>query len=210
MTRHDFNEYRTWLFDLDGTLVDSSYAHRLAYHETLNNSTRQITSDFQYDDYKGWSTEEVFMSLGFRDYTLETMIKIKQEYYRKYVTLGKISIFPGAVELLETLVNTGRTVSIVTGSSRASAILALDYLGIRPMITDLVTTDDVKQGKPAPDLYRCALSKRITRPVVAVEDSLAGVYAAQNAQLPVVHVHYDSFIPGTIPIDSFDSIVEVL
>ena len=45
---------------------------------------------------------------------------------------------------------------------------------------------------------------------MAVEDSLAGVYAAQNAQLPVVHVHYDSFLPGTIPIDSFDSIIEVL
>jgi HAD superfamily hydrolase (TIGR01509 family) len=89
----------------------------------------------------------------------------------------------GAVELLDALQRCECPMAIVTSSSRRTAEAHLTLAGIRERFDTILTRDDVRRGKPSPDLYLLAASRLGVSPefCVAVEDSNHGVTAAHAA-----------------------------
>ena len=89
----------------------------------------------------------------------------------------------GAVELLDALAAAECPMAIVTSSSRRSADAHLTLAGIRSRFDMILTRDDVRRGKPSPDLYLLAAERLGLTPqaCVAVEDSNHGVTAAHAA-----------------------------
>ena len=98
---------------------------------------------------------------------------------------------PGAVELIEGLRNlAGVRLGLASNSPRYLVDDALKTAGLADAFDSIVTSDDVKHAKPAPDIYLLACERLGVDPseAVALEDSASGVAAAKAAGLTCIAV----------------------
>ncbi|HVM95718.1 MAG TPA: HAD family hydrolase [Candidatus Acidoferrales bacterium] len=176
-----------FLFDLDGTLVDSVYQHVLAWKRAL---------DAEGIDLSVWRIHrKIGMSGGLFAHQLlrETGLDIGTEVIER---LGKrhalafleqadsIRPLPGARELLETLSSTGISWAIATSGRMETAAAGLAALGVDPATTPVVTRDQVKHAKPDPDLFLAAC-ERLGGPIetaIVVGDSIWDMLAAARCR----------------------------
>jgi HAD superfamily hydrolase (TIGR01509 family) len=188
------------LFDLDGTLIDSSTAHARAFVETLAAGHPALAAKFDYGKVAGMTTRDTLARLGISDETeLTELTRRKQELYRAAHDRGEVLLFPGAALFVARLHAEGRHLFLVTGASRLSAQRILEVTGLARYFLGMITADDVARGKPAPDLYLTALDTyRLERvESVAVEDGEHGVSSARAARIDVVTVNSENGFPGT-------------
>jgi beta-phosphoglucomutase len=198
-----------FLFDLDGTLVDSSALHEKAYREALSEHAPALLEGFDYESLKGKSTEGSFRGLGIVEAgALEALASEKQRRYRAAVEAGELRLMPGSRELLELLKQWRKRLFVVTGGSRRSTDAALAATGIHAFFEGVVTADDVACGKPAPDGFLLCL-ERFGIPAaqaVGIEDASNGLEACRAAGLDVVLVNNPSMEETVQP--AFPSMVE--
>jgi HAD superfamily hydrolase (TIGR01509 family) len=183
---------RDFLFDLDGTLADSSPLHAHAFRAVVARYAPAIISGFNYEPLKGLSTRTAFLSLGIgAGPLLDKCVAEKRRLYRDALNAGALMQLPGAVQALAAVRQRGGRNYLVTSGSGESVNLALDSLRLRDYFAGVITADDVSAGKPAPDPYlECLRRFDLDRQqAIAVEDAPAGVASAESAGLRVVGVH---------------------
>ncbi len=176
-----------FLFDLDGTLVDSVYQHVLAWKEAL---------DKEGLDLSVWRIHrKIGMSGGLFTNQLirETGIPIDEErgerlrkgHVRAYQRMADhIRPLPGARDLLAWLTSVGIPWAVATSGRLETASINLKALGIDPAKVPVVTRDQVRYAKPDPDLFLAAaeqLGARIETAVV-VGDSIWDMMAAARCR----------------------------
>ena len=171
------------VFDMDGVIIDSHPAHRLAWKvflESVGRETCDEDLDFILDGCKRAEILKHFLG--------ELAPKQIAEYGdRKDELLQKhsdaIQPMPGVVELLGRLSEAGIPSAVATSASRHRAFGTLDELGLTRCFRTIVTGDDVTSGKPDPAIYRLAAQRLQECPerLVAVEDAAAGVKSARAA-----------------------------
>jgi len=171
------------IFDMDGVLADSSPCHARAYQDLWKEVGVEGP---RYDSIMGRPTGEVIREIT-RDLAPTTeqeeqWIRFKQERARVYLQKETVT-FPDTREVLEKLTASGTAIAVGTSASRETAELLLRQIGVLPLIPVLVTSDDVREGKPAPDTYLEALRRSGGDPdrTLVVEDSLSGLRAATAA-----------------------------
>lgn len=178
-----------FIFDLDGTIVDSMGHYRAAWEELIE----EFGADDNADAYLRRSTRDNFRVLAGDELTDDEL----EEYVARQAEMGKtkmhthgIAMYPGISELLNGLKAHGVKLAIATSAERSNAEWILDTLDIRHLFDAVVTDQDVDNGKPAPDVYREAL-RRLNVPasrVGVMEDSGTGIRAAKRAGLRVIAV----------------------
>lgn len=184
--------WRNYLFDLDGTLIDSSPLHDRAYRMALGKYRADLIPTFSYDAVKAKTTIEGLRSLGIMDsQQLAVLVADKQRHFRDAVARGQLSALDGAHELLGDLKRIGRRLFVVSSGSRGSVSAALGETGLASYFEHVITADDVALGKPAPDGYLFCVAQfgLSTSETVAIEDALVGIAAARAACLAVIAVH---------------------
>ena len=180
-----------YLFDFDGTLVDSSPLHDLAFREVLAAERPDALAQFDYETVKGRATTEVFLEVGVTDAAeCQRLTGLKQGRYQAAVREGQLAVLPGAPEVLQALSLAGHNLYLVTSGGQSSVELALETTGLGRYFKGIVTASEVERGKPAPDLYLEALSRFGLRAdeCLAVEDASTGAEAARAAGIRVVMV----------------------
>lgn len=112
-------------------------------------------------------------------------LEILRELYATRVIPAK----PGALALVQALAARATPMAVASGSPSAILHLVADRLGLAQVSTR-VGSDDVQQGKPAPDLFLLAAARLDVAPerCVVLEDAIAGVDAARAAGMRVVAV----------------------
>ena len=183
MTRID----PAFLFDLDGTLVDSVYQHVLAWSEALNSEQIELSV---------WRIHRrVGMSGGlFANQLLrETGIEINDERVRRLCEAhaaaylkgaDRVRPLPGARELLAWLSEADTPWAIATSGRMETAAVNLAALGVDPARTPVVTRDQVNHAKPDPDLFLAA-AERLNAPIttaIVVGDSIWDMLAATRCR----------------------------
>jgi HAD superfamily hydrolase (TIGR01509 family) len=196
-----------FLFDFDGTLVDTTPLHAEAYRAVLAERRPDLLSGFDYHALKGKTTRAGYASLGVAEADLDDFTAAKQALFRAAVAAGRMPIMPGAVDLLRTLAGIGKVLFLVTSGSFGSVSAALRASALTDLFTGIITAEDVARGKPAPDPFLLCLErfKLNTAESVVIEDALSGVQSGHAAGLPVIAVHdrsldgeADMFFPDLI------------
>jgi HAD superfamily hydrolase (TIGR01509 family) len=176
----------SFLFDLDGTLIDSVYQHVIAWREALEQLGVSLAV-WKLHRRIGMSGG-LFVTALLReletDLDRETLERLPalhaQAYARHYPSVRAL---PGASQLLATLSDRGIPWAIATSGAERSAGPALELLGL-PADTPLVTRDLVRYAKPDPDLFLTA-AERIgadIRDSIVVGDSVWDLLAARRAR----------------------------
>jgi HAD superfamily hydrolase (TIGR01509 family) len=173
---------RAVLFDLDGVLIDSSPAHARAYAEVM---ARHGLDPIPYARLAGRPTREVFGEQGLEGARLDAIVREKQERARE-ILRSETSPCPGASEILERLHGEKTRVALVTGASRESVRVVVTRFGWGAWLDGVVTGEDARRGKPAPDPYleACARLDVLPEEALAIEDSESGLRSARAAGIP--------------------------
>jgi HAD superfamily hydrolase (TIGR01549 family) len=175
-----------FLFDLDGTLVDSVYQHVLAWREALEACGIEL-SIWRIHRRVGMSgglmANAILRETGHQVTREESarLLKLHAEAYARQA--AQIRPLPGARELLGHLTRAGVPWTIATSGRLESARPTLDKLGIGAEVP-VVTRDQVSHAKPDPDLFLEA-ARRLGVPIHAafvVGDSVWDLLAARRAR----------------------------
>jgi HAD superfamily hydrolase (TIGR01549 family) len=175
-----------FLFDLDGTLVDSVYQHVLAWREALEARGIQLAVwriHRQIGMSGGLFVNALLRETG-HTVSLEEAERLQQlhaEAFSRYAP--QVRPLPGADELLSYLTSAGVPWAIATSGRLESASLSLRLLGIADDVP-IITRDLVRHAKPDPDLFLAAAEKLgvAISDTVVVGDSIWDLLAARRAR----------------------------
>jgi len=174
-----------FLFDLDGTLIDSVYQHVIAWRNALTRHGIDL-SVWRIHRRIGMSGG-LFVSALMRETGLDLSAAdieaLQQAHADEYTAqAGSVRPLPGAAELLAHLTERGVRWTIATSGRAATARLALPLLGL-PASTPMVTRDMVRHAKPDPDLFLAAAAQLGVEPrdAMVVGDSVWDLLAARRA-----------------------------
>lgn len=175
-----------FLFDLDGTLIDSVYQHVVAWRQALEGVGINLAV-WKIHRRIGMSGGLFVTALAREletDLDRETLARLPDLHAEAYVRqFDSVRPLPGAADLLATLTEQGVRWAIATSGAERYARPALDLLGV-PQDTPLVTRDQVRYAKPDPDLFLTA-ADRIGVDIadsMVVGDSVWDMLAAQRAR----------------------------
>ena len=178
---------RAFLFDLDGTLVDSVYQHVLAWHQALAEEGIRL-SIWRIHRRIGMSGG-LLVNMLLRETGValdaERVARVGQRHAAAYLRLaGDIRPLPGARALLDALTEARIPWAIATSSRLETAAPTLELLGVSPDRDPVVTRDQVTHAKPDPDLF-VAAAERVGVDIessMVVGDSVWDMLAAQHAR----------------------------
>ncbi len=176
-----------FLFDLDGTLVDSVYQHVLAWKEALD--AEGIPLSVWRIHRKIGMSGGLFTAQLLRethaDVSEQAVDRLRRAHADAYLRFrGDVRPLPGARALLDALKQAGIPWAIATSGRMQTAALNLEALGVDPAKDVVVTRDDVKHAKPDPDLF-IAAAERLGVPIersVVVGDSIWDMLAAKRCR----------------------------
>lgn len=180
------------VFDMDGVLVDSAAHHRAAWRELLDElGARPSIPEFWRLTIGRPSWEAVPLVLG-RPVPEDEARRIasrKQALYLRLAGQGLPAV-PGAVAFVVGLARSGVPRAVATSASRPDMLRMLGALDLLRLFDIVVTAEDVRLGKPDPEVYLRA-AHGLGLPAgrcLAFEDSVAGVTAALGAGMRVIGV----------------------
>ena len=190
------------LFDFDGILVDSEPMHYRAFIEILDPLGMGFPWKKYVETYMGLDDRDAFREafrakgVALDEANLGKLVAAKSEAFLRGVRAG-VTVYPGAVPLIETLHAAGFPLALCSGALRSDIDPILAQLGVARRFDVIVSADDVRRSKPDPESYALAfarLSERhpalLTGPEmsVAVEDTPAGIRSAKRAGLRALAV----------------------
>lgn len=183
------------LFDLDGTLVDSMWMWKQIDIDFLASRNLVLPEELQ-TEIEGMSfteTAEYFKKRFSLSDTIEELKGIwNQMAMRKY--LEEVPPKRGTLKFLSYLKNQGIKMGIATSNSIELASAAVQANHLDQYITHLITSCQVKKGKPAPDVYLTLADQLQVEPehCLVFEDVEMGILAGKNAGMRTCAV-YDAF-----------------
>ena len=176
-----------FLFDLDGTLVDSVYQHVLAWKEALDGEGVDL-SVWRIHRKIGMSgglfTNMLLRETGL-DISEERVKRLRERHAAAFLRRAtSIRPLPGAKALLAYLTEAGIPWAIATSGRMETARANLEALGVDPNRVPVVTRDQVKYAKPDPHLFLAA-AERLGADIcsaLVVGDSVWDMLAARRAR----------------------------
>ena len=195
-------KYKLYLFDLDGTLLDSDQMIIETFHYLYK---LYKPADFVVDEAKllTFSGPPIKISLKqeFPEVDQEEILKVwRRESIKNYPIYTKL--FPGTLEILSTLVEKNINVAIVTNKHRVAADEAFKLFGIADLGIWSISGDDIKEQKPSPEgIFKAMAHFGVTdkSDVVYIGDS---VYDAKTAENAGVDFGLVSWSPRKLPENS--------
>ena len=184
-----------YIFDLDGTLVDSMPLHFRAWRQALAEygAPPHVFDWQEFNAHGGMAACDIVQDLN-THYALcmppQEVAARKRAIYAHLVDTETLPTIPETIELVHTLRERGIPYAIGTGSALPGAHSTLRAAGIDDLFPLIITPDDVAHGKPAPDIFLLA-AQRMGVPAsdcVVFEDAEPGLRAAHAAGMHAVRV----------------------
>lgn len=186
----DLPPFSAMILDVDGVVLDTEPTYRAAWIAAANNLGYPLT-ERQCRHYAGQSfadIEKSLLGLFGREFPIESFKQRSAEIWNRHAKRDGIRKKPGLTELLQSLRTSNIPFGLATNSRAAGVRKCMEYAKLDGQFATLLTRDDVKCGKPDPEIYLVATQALGVSPdqCLVVEDSKTGLIAANRA--------------GTIPI----------
>jgi HAD superfamily hydrolase (TIGR01509 family) len=177
------------LLDVDGTLIDSSYHHALAWYRAFRRHDIVLPM-WRIHRAVGMGGDQLVPALVGKKVDQEKGDDIRAARDEIYTgeLLEEVAPLGGAHELIAELKDRGLRVVLASSSPEDELERYLDLLDARDLADAWTTKDDVEATKPAPDLIVAALEKAQTKSAVMVGDTPWDVEAATKAGVETVCV----------------------
>lgn len=183
---------KAFIFDLDGTLIDTEKIYRVIWPRAIQQlgfefsderflSLRSLGRPFAPAKFKEWYGEEF-------DY--DKARKIRKGFFDEHIAEHGIELKYGAIELLTYLRDSGIVTAIATATDPVRAKEYMDMTGLSGYFDKVISATMVPEGKPSPYVYQYACEQLGFKPseCVAVEDAPNGIKSAFSAGLKVIMV----------------------
>jgi beta-phosphoglucomutase len=183
---------RAVLWDVDGTLIDSSEYHWLSWRETLAAEDFPITRE-QFAATFGQRNDEILRGYFGADYPETEVARVgnaKEESYRRLIRERGVVLLPGVGRWLGRLQRDGWLQALASSAPRANLEAITSALGVSEYFAAVVSAEDVTRGKPDPQVFLTAAVRLGVEPsaCVVVEDAPAGTEAARRAGMRSIGV----------------------
>ena len=173
------------IFDIDGTLVDSTYHHAVAWQRAFDRHDVPIPL-WRIHRTVGMGGDKLVAAVA-GDEVEERLGDLRDAWREEYLELkAEVAELPGAADLVRSLATRGYRVALASSGDPEFADEALDDLDIRETVTVLKTSEDVDGSKPEPDLVEVTLEALGTRRAVLVGDTPYDVLSADRAGLKCI------------------------
>jgi haloacid dehalogenase superfamily, subfamily IA, variant 3 with third motif having DD or ED len=194
------------LFDMDGVLYDSMTNHVHAWVKIMDSYGFNMTIEdgYLHEGRTGDDTINIISKREGKETTPEERIRIYQSKIDEFSSLPDILPMKKSLELLQKVKEDELFAMLVTGSGQPTLLDSLNnsFPGIFTR-ERMITSHDVKRGKPNPEPYLTALRKGDLKPneAIVVENAPLGVEAAHAAGLFVIAVNTGP-LPDSVLLDA--------
>jgi HAD superfamily hydrolase (TIGR01509 family) len=174
--------YAGYIFDCDGTLANSMPLHYRAWADTVEKHGGQMPEDLFYA-LGGWPSDKMVEFLNQRFATSLVPKIVADEKEHLYVQrLSTMQPIPEVAEFARQVAAFAK-VAIASGGVLPVVTKTLETIGFKDFFPVIVTTEQVKRGKPFPDMFLEAAHRMRVDPAdcLVLEDSIAGFEAAKAA-----------------------------
>jgi len=197
---------RAVLWDLDGTLADSEEYHWLSWRDAMRAEGVELTYDRFLASFGQRNDRILGAWLGeAADATrIRRIGDWKEAEYRRLAEARGLTPLAGAREWVERLHRDGWKQAIASSAPRLNVETMLHVLKFDGLIDAMVSADEVKKGKPDPDVFLAAAAAVSVPPsrCVVVEDAPAGVEAGRRAGMKTVGVNAKSPLAADVYVTS--------
>jgi HAD superfamily hydrolase (TIGR01509 family) len=184
-------DFAGYIFDLDGTLIDSMPIHYVAWDAAMRQAglAEPLSEDLFYS-LGGVPTRRVAERIG-QHYGLK--VDVEQVFHAKEAffveKLAAVKVIEPVAAVARRVALT-RPVAIASGGPRDVVVRSLEVSGLKSLFPVVVTADDVVHGKPSPDMFLLAAQLMGVSPerCLVFEDAEPGMRAAEAAGMAWVRV----------------------
>lgn len=178
------------IFDMDGVLVDSEYTYFQSKSQILKEAGHEVEESYHFQ-FMGTTSEymweqmkqEFSLPLSVSDY-VQQMTALRQAMIQE----DGIRVIPHVQEFVKRLSDAGLKLAVASSSSLAEIKVNLAEIGLSEYFSEVVSTEEVKHSKPAPDVYLAAAERIGVKPenCLGIEDTKNGAGAVHNAGMVCV------------------------
>lgn len=216
----DFSTKNTVIFDVDGVLVDSEPLSCGALQQILAEELNIQTGE-NFSPVLGTSNRTAILYyLNENGLTIseEEILKIAIKKEQRYIKLANqhLKTFPFCEEFIQELKRSNINTAIASSGSLRKIRFSLEKTGLLRYFENINSAQEVKQGKPAPDLFQLAMNRLgiESDECVVIEDSLLGVQAAKAAGIDTLgfigsFTKEELIAEGAIPFPSYKELIDI-
>lgn len=186
MKKYNINDYDVFIFDFDGTIMDTEYLHYKSYLKALQYFNPKIELD--QDNY--FRLVHDIDKTKFKNYLekheildYDKLYQLKGIYYKENVIKNYVNYFGNIDNFLPKLKKKGKKMVMVTNSSITSITLFKSIYPILNLFDKIYTKEDFKEKKPNPECYLKVQEIYKDHKMIGFEDSNVGMHALSHAKL---------------------------
>ncbi|RXK60875.1 HAD family phosphatase [Lacibacter luteus] len=183
---------KAFLFDLDGTLIDTMPAHFKTWQIVVKEMGSPLEGESLMNQLYGNGAElmrRIVPGSNFTEEEAREIVAAKEERYRALYG-NEITVLEGAREFLDEALAKNIPMGIGTASNQANIDFALDKLDLRRYLSAIVGADDVQLSKPHPETWLKLAEELNTPPehCIVFEDAPKGIEAALEAGMKAIAI----------------------
>lgn len=192
------------LFDFNGVIINDESIHKQLIDDILLGENLRPSDSEHQELCLGRSDRGCLKDILSRrgrvvsdDYLTKLIANKAIAYRQKIEQLETLPIYPEIKDILPQIKSKGLQIGLVTGAVRSEVEFILSRVGILAYFSVIVTGDEIKTSKPAPDGYLLAIERfnrlnfnlqLMPSNCLAIEDTPAGIQAAKQAGIQVVGI----------------------
>ncbi len=186
------------IFDMDGLVLDTESTYFTAWQKASAEMGYDLSQDFclSLSGMHYQTIEQQLLDFFGINFDLKQFSLLSEKHWYELINNQGIPVKKGFLNLLAVLITNNIPFCLATNSSKSNALVCLKLSNLNEVFSMMVTSDDVKEGKPAPEIFFAA-AKLLSIPVskcLVLEDSMTGIKAAADSGASSV------LIPSIIPV----------
>jgi pyrophosphatase PpaX len=193
--------FRVYLFDLDGTLIDSIALILASFHHTRKLHFGDRLPDAHHLETLGMTLRDTFQRMADTPEAVEALVQSYVSYNLDHHD-NMVRAYPGVPEMLDQLRRRGARLGIVTSKMRPHALRGLHIAGLDGVFEIVVGAEDASRGKPDPEPVLLALAKlgAAPRDALFVGDSPHDVESGRRAGVTTAAVTWGPFARAVLEV----------